>query len=127
MVQRTGFHVVAKRVMAVDRVVGVVPVDQRIVEADLQSLGPARFHEGTDQVATGRGVRRLVVGQVGLEQAEAVVMLGGDDGVLHAGRLGITRPLAGVVEVRVEVVEIRLVIGLGNAFAGLDPLVPRSQ
>ena len=50
-------------------------------------------------------------------------MLGGKHGILHAGYLGLTGQLLGVEQVGVEVVEVLVVLLLGNQLAGLNPLV----
>ena len=60
----------------------------------------------SDEVAGGGGVHGGVVGLGGIPEAEAVVVFGGEDGVLHACVLRVACPLGGVVEVGIEVVEV---------------------
>jgi hypothetical protein len=59
----------------------VMPVDHRMVEADLQPLVAKRLHHRLQQIALGWRIGRLVVGQRRVPEAEAVVVLGGDDKV----------------------------------------------
>ena len=109
---------------AVDGVVRVVPVQQGIVEADLQAFGAERVHEFPEQVAPAGGVGALVVGELGVPHAEAFVVLGGEDDVFHAGLPGHPGPFLRVEEVGVEMVEVLLVVLVGQAFLVLDPFVP---
>jgi hypothetical protein len=55
------------------------------------------------------------------------VVLGGDDGVAHPGRRGERDPLPRVIQVRVEVVEVPLVLGVGHPLVVPHPLVPARQ
>ena len=113
----------ALRVVAVDRVGRMVPVEERVVEPDAQPLRAERVHPRLQEVALRGRVGRLVVGDRRVEQGEALVVLGRDDRVLHAGALRLPRPLARVVQVRVEQVEVLLVLGVGHPLVLLDPLV----
>ena len=103
-------RVIAQGVHVVDDELGMVPVDHRVVEADAQVAGAERIHQRPDQVARGRGVGGLVVGQRAVPQAEAVVMLGGHHEVLHAGAGRGLRPTVRVVQVGIEVVHVALVV-----------------
>ena len=115
--------VIAHGVQAVDGEVGVVPVDEGVVEADLEALGAEGLDQGAEQVAPGGGVGGLVVGEGGVPEAEALVVLGGDDEVLHAGVAGLLGPDARVVEVGVEVVEVLLVVFVADVLLVAHPLV----
>jgi len=109
------------------RILGVVPVEQRVVEADPQALLAEGLDHGGQEVLAPRGLGGLVVGVRRVPQAEALVVLGGDHEVLHAGVLRRPGPGLGIVEVRVEVVEVLLVILVLGALVVLDPLVARGQ
>ena len=117
--------VVAARMMPVNREFRMVPVDQRIIEADLQALGAEGIHVFLHKVAAGGRVGALVIGIGAVKHAEAFVVLGGEHRIFHAGCLGLARPFAGVVQIGIKVLEVLVVMFLGNAFAHLDPLVAR--
>ena len=111
----------------VEREVGVVPVDQRIVEADFDPLRTESFDILLHKVAPERCLRDLVVGELRVEHAEALVVLRREDAVLHARPLRGLRPLLRVEEVRVVVREIpviRLVVEILGLF---DPLMARRR
>ncbi len=116
--------VVAHRVVAVAerRVVRVVPVEQRVIQADADALGAERIEEFPHDVAPERRIRRFPVRQLRVEQAEAVVVLRRQHGVLHAGLLREARPCAGVEIRRVEFVEERRVLRFGDLLHRAHPL-----
>ena len=109
---------------AVDREVGMVPVEQRIVEADPQPLGPERVDHLPQQIATGRGVGRLVIGVLRIPEAETFMMLGGDHKILHSGLSGRARPLRRTKQIGIEEIEIDLIILVRDHFTAANPLVP---
>ena len=84
------------------RPVRMVPIHQRIIEAHVHSFTAGGFHELRYQVTAGRLLWRTVVGQLGIEVAEAFVMLGGHHHILHAGRLRQLRPSLGGVRFGVK-------------------------
>ncbi len=98
--------------VAEDGVIGVVPVEQGVVEADFETLGAEGFDVFLDQVAPGGCLGGFVVGVLRVEEAEAVVVLGGHDGVLHAGGFGGASPGTRVVVDGIESVEVGLVGGV---------------
>ena len=120
---RYGLLVVTLRMQAVDRELRVVPVQQRVVEADLQTLGPERLDPRPDQVPPGRRAGRLVIGQRRVPEAETFVMLGGQDRVAHARLPGQPGPSARVIQVGIEVLEVALVGRIVQALTLLHPLV----
>jgi hypothetical protein len=91
-------------------IVRVVPVDRRVVNTPPEPGFVAGVGQLFDHVAAERrfGARDLVVGEPGIEHAEAVVVLGGEHHVSHAGGFGGLGPLAGVeldgIEPLVEIV-----------------------
>ena len=110
--------------VAVVGIVGVVPVDQGEVEAHPQALGPECLYEVPDDIPAQLGVGGLEVGILTVEEAEAVVVLGGQDHVLHAGLLGGLGPGPGVVVPGVELVEVGHVLGFGHLLVTAHPLAP---
>jgi hypothetical protein len=78
-------------------VVGVMPVELRVVEEELDPLLVALVGQHLEDVLlVGRAVHDVVVGDLGVEHREAVVVLAGDRDVLHARRLHEGHPLRGV-------------------------------
>ena len=66
----------------------MMPVHIRVVDAQLQSLLAALTRQFFQRIAMpGTRLHDAVVGQFGVEQAEAVVVLGREDHVLHPGSL----------------------------------------
>lgn len=108
----------------VDGEVGMVPVGQRVVEADLQPLGPERLDERLEQVLAVRRVGRLVVGRLAVPQTEPVMVLGRQHHIFHPCLTGPARPFLRVVEVGIEVLEVLLVARVVDFLAVLHPLVP---
>ena len=112
--------------VAVVRVVRMVPVQQRIVKAHANALGAERLHIFAHQVAAA-ALDRVIVGQFGIEQAEAVVVLCGQHGVLHTGLFAGVRPLFGVVIDGVELVEVLLIVLDSYLFALTHPFAARGD
>ena len=103
---------------------GVMPILRlAVVEAKEEAMTRARIREFADDVALER--RRLgdgVVGDVRVPQAEAVVVLCGDDDVLLAGLGGEAHPCVGIEVNRVELGGEWCILGNGDALAMHDPL-----
>ena len=106
-----------------DGAVGMVPVHERVVEANAQAFGAGGFNEFADQIAAGPLLHGVVVGELGVPVAEALVVLGGHHHVLLAGALGQARPVARGVGLGMEVLGQDLVLRNGNALVLLGPLV----
>ena len=111
--------------VAVVRIVGVVPVEQRVVEPDFQPLRAERLEKLAHKVAVCRCVRRLEVGGGGVEQAEAVVVLGGQHRVLHPRLSSHPRPLAHIAALGVKLVEKRQILLLRHPLDRPHPLAAR--
>ncbi len=120
-------RVVPHGVEAVHGELRMVPVNQRVVEADAEPFLAEGLDHGPQQLLAAGGVDRLVVGVLRVPEAEALVVLGGDDEVPHARLLRRSRPGFGVVEVGVEVIEVGLIRFVGDAFTVLHPLVSGRQ
>ena len=122
-----GVRIVTARVEHINREFGMMPVDQRVVETDVQSLGAESVDILADKVASRRSVRALIIGVLRVEHAEALMMLCREDDILHPRSLGLTRPFLRVVEVGIEVLEVLLVLLLGGALKILHPLMARGK
>ena len=108
--------------------VRVVPVQQREVQPDLQPLGAECLHKLAYQIAPARRIGGLKVGLRAVEQAESVVVLGSQYGVLHARGLGDAPPrsVARVVLDGIDfLAEVRLVMFVVNALVIAQPLAAR--
>src|ERR1041384_7841685 len=91
-----GVQIVVARGVAVG---GLVPVPRREVEPRLELLRPACLHELPDQItpaAAPGAPRHRVRGGPGGPEAEAVVMLRGEDHRAESGRARRGRPLPGI-------------------------------
>ena len=111
-------------VVSVDGVLGVVPVEKRVIKPDLQPLGAKGVHPLSEQVLSAGSVRCLVLRVFRIEEAESLVVFGGDNGVLHASVGRHACPFLGIVEVGVEVFEVLLVPVVVHSLVSFDPLVP---
>src|SRR5207247_5217184 len=100
---------------------------QRVVEADAQALGAEGLHQRPHQVLPPGRAGDLVVREVRVPEAEAVVVLGRDHDVAHPGLARGPGPVPRVEEVRIEVVEVAPVLLVGEPLAHLHPLVPGGQ
>lgn len=94
----------------------------RVVEAELDALLAALLGEFLDGISVeGCGGDDIEGVDLGVEHGEAIVVLGGDDDVLHAGALGerhdVVRGEAGGIELLCEA----LVVGDGNGEVVHDP------
>ena len=92
------------------RIVRVVPVGQREVDAHAESGGPHRLDELADDVAAVGSLGDREVRQLGVEHGEAGVVLGGDDRVAHTRGAGESGEGARVPLLRVEGCRRRLVL-----------------
>ncbi len=120
-------RVVALGVHVVDQEIGVVPVDERVVQSHLQAAGAEGVEQRTQEITPGGRLGGLVVGQLGVPEAEPLVVLAGDDHVLHPRGRRPLGPLLGVIQIRIETPEVPLVPGVIHLLDVLDPLVPRRQ
>ena len=111
--------------VAVGGVIRVVPIEQRIIKTDLDALCAERVEILTHDVFAVRRVRDFPIGESGIKQAEAVVVLCSKHGVLHTGLLCKARPLFRVKIFRIKLVEKRDVVLLRNLFRGAHPLAAR--
>lgn len=68
--------------------------------------------------AVGCCLHDIPVTRLAVKQREAVMMLAGDDDVLHPGFLRQAHPGVGVVLDRVELLRDGFVVGLGKMYGG---------
>ncbi len=99
-------------------IVGVAPVDQGEIEADAETLGTEGIDEFADEVAAVGGMFHAEIGRLGVEHGVAVVVLGGEDGVLHAEAPGHPGERGGVPVDGVEGGGGGLVFGDGEVAVG---------
>src|SRR6185437_12456541 len=104
--------------------VRVMPVHQRIIEANVQTFAAGCLVVLSNQVAPGRLFRSAIVRQFCIEVAEALMMFGGHYHVFHARLLGEFCPGARGMRLRVENFRELLVFGDRNPFLFHGPLVP---
>ena len=101
---------------------GMVPVlDLGVVNAEVDALFAGGVGEFLDDIALERSGVHDVEGVGGLEHREAVVVLGGDDDVFHAGILGDFDEVIGIELGGVELVGVLVVLGDGNPGVVHDP------
>ena len=93
----------------------VVPVDQGVIQAHAEALGAHRVHKLPHKIAPTGGVRALIIRQLGIKQAEAVVMLGRQDDILHSGPLCAAGPVSGIVGLCRKFLHITLVLFGGDS------------
>jgi hypothetical protein len=99
---------------AAREVVGVVPIELRIVEEELDALAVGFVGEHLEGIFLVRGALDDVpVGKLGVEHGETVVVAGSDGDVLHAGGFGQSDPGFGVELFGVEEV--------GQTFVVVEP------
>ena len=90
----------------IENIIGMVPIEERIIEADPQAAPAEGLDEGFEEVATGGSVGRFVVGVLGIPQTEPLVVLGGDHEIFHSGVCRGFGPGIGIVKVGVEAAEV---------------------
>ena len=118
---------VSERMEVVDGEVRMVPVEQGVIEADLQPSRTHRLDERPDQVSSVRRGHHGIVGQGRIPEAEALVMLRREHHVAHPGVSGGTRPFVGIVKVGVEIPDIPCVGVRRDLLPAHDPLMASGQ
>ena len=87
-----------------------MPVHDRVVPTHLQSVGAHCFGEFLHDVALERRGHDVVITHGAVPQCETVVVLGGDDYILHTSITGEICPLLGIKLHRVELWHERLFV-----------------
>src|SRR5579864_2688523 len=106
------------------RSIRMMPVHQRVVEANAQSFCPRGVDEFAHQIAACRLLRRAVVGELSVEITEAFVMLCRHHHVLLSRLLGQSRPVACGVRRWIEVLRQYFILRDGYAFHFHRPFMP---
>src|SRR5690242_13259147 len=100
-----------------------MPVNQGVVETDLESFSAKSVNPGAQEVATSRGIGGFVIGKLRIPEAEALVVLRCDDGITHTSFPGLTGPGDRVVKIRIEVIKITLIVLICELLTILYPFV----
>jgi hypothetical protein len=96
-------------------VVGIRPVDERVVQAHLEVLVPKRFDVRRDEIASRRGsVHYVEVGRLAVPQCHAVVMLGRQHRVAGSGAVDQFGPAPRLVALGRESVQLLHVVRVGD-------------
>lgn len=69
---------VRKLLEAGEIILRMVPVDYRVIEADMQALPVERFADLLHEIAIDQ-IARFILGQLTIEQRESLVVFGGED------------------------------------------------
>ena len=112
------------RIAQIAAAVLLMPVQiLRIVKAQLHAVFIAGLGQLGDHVAAkGRRVAHIEAAGLGAEQRKALVVLRGDDEIVHAALLRQANPLVGAEVDGIEHGSQPAVFGVGNPLMGLDPL-----
>ena len=104
--------------------VGVAPVDEGEVQPGPQPGLPGGVQKFPHKVPPGGAVGGLKIRIGAVEQAEAVMVLGGEDGVLHPRPLGRRHPLPHVAVPGVKFCHEGVVLPVGDSLHAAHPLPP---
>ena len=103
--------------------VGVMPVHDRVVEAEFDAgLIAGIFEFAQDIPFEGGEIHHVVVRHFGIPEAEAIVVFGGDDDIAHTRFFSYVHPLFGVEQGGVELAGKRFVVWHGDFSGEHDPL-----
>ena len=91
-----------------------MPVDQGVVQTHAQPFGSHCVHEFPHKIAPAGGICTLIIRQLGIKQAETVMVLGGQHNILHARPLRAPSPVAGIISLRGELLHILLILLCGD-------------
>src|SRR5665213_2102264 len=95
---RVGHEPLARRLIgSTTRAIRMVPIHQRIIEANAKSLRTSCVHELAYQVTFAGGFRRAIAGKLTVEETESFVVLGRHHHVLLARFTRESRPLSSCV------------------------------
>jgi len=106
-------------------IVGVVPVDDGIVESYFQPFSTEGVEEFPDQVAAPESGSQFIIGELAVKEAVAIMVLGRENGILHAGGLGQPCPFPCVKLPGMKGIYVLLVSLGGDTLIGLYPFPPR--
>ena len=107
--------------------IGMVPVDQRVIETDVQPLCAESVHIFAYQIPAAGCIGGFIIRIFAVEQTEALMMLGGQNRIFHSGGFCLSRPVPGIAEIRTKKFKIDVILFFRDFFAGLDPFMARRQ
>ena len=93
----------------------------------MQAFRPEGVDDFAQQVFANRRVGRFVVGPFTVEQTETFMVFRRDDEIRHAGLFGGFGPFLRIEHVRIEQIEILLVLFIGDLLIMADPFMPRQH
>ena len=103
--------------------IGVMPVHYGVVETESDAVLFAGFGKLGEYVSLKRsGVHYVIVGNLRIPQAEAIVVFRGDDHVLHSGVFGDSSPLVSVKFYGIELPGKLLILSDGDLGIIHNPL-----
>ncbi len=102
----------------------MVPIDEGIIQAHLQPLGSECIQELPDQIPAAGSVGGLKIGILTIEQAEPVMVLGGEHGVAHARLSRSAGPSARIEIHGIEFLPQGFVGFGGHLFGAAHPFPP---
>src|SRR5262249_22721516 len=105
------------------RAVGMVPIHERVVEADAQTLSTRSLDVFLDEIPPRTPFRRAIICRLRIEEAKTLVMLRRHHHVLHPSALRQLGPVAGRIRLGTEELCGLLVLGGWNAFHLHDPFM----
>ena len=109
--------------MTVDSELGVIPVEKGIVEAYLDTFSAESVRKLTHKVASKGSIGDLVLGVLAVKEAESLVVLCREDGVLHSRLLCLFRPFLRIKQVGVKAIKVLFHVLVGNSLEISDPFV----
>src|SRR5689334_3306234 len=104
--------------------VGMVPIHERVVEAEAQALATGRLDVLGDKIASSSLFRSAKVRELGVKEAKAFMVLASHHHVLHPGCFRELGPRPCCVRLRIEALRKLLVFGDRNALFFHRPFVP---
>ena len=105
------FSIFSAGIVPIRQVVRVVPVDQTVVKPDSESAFPECGGDQGGNIFSEGGICHLVVGVMGVEHAESVMMLGRKNQIAHSRIPGDFRPGIGIEIFRIELFRKSAVLG----------------
>src|SRR5580698_2928718 len=102
----------------------MMPIHQGVVEAHTQTLGSRSFNILANHISPGSLLRSTVAGQLRIEIAEALMMLGSHHHVFHASLFGQVRPRARRIQRRPKSNCVRYIFIYRDGLVLHDPFMP---
>ncbi len=100
----------------------MVPVEDAVVESELDAVFPAGFIQfGQNVPPFKRRTAHIKFGVIAVPKTKSIVVLGCDDQVFHARRLGRARDQVGIKLRRIKILDDLRIFFPGNLQIGRDP------